>query len=295
MTTLLKSILTLIPSPFASSGLPNPPRRRLSDADDEDEDLKTLLNPATCSQKGKHWVWADEPEDTNTDERKGHEIYYELHGTGKEHVLFIMGLSNGSSSWSTQVDHFGSLSDYSVLVFDNRGSGHSGYPSGPYTTSAMAQDVVSLLDFVEWTGSKSIHLVGISMGGMISLELATLIPERLASLTLCVTSAGDKYRRNLPPREGLQTMMKLMFVTKKQEDRIDAAVELLYPANWLDEEDPDDSECRTRRITRTEHPKRFNDLLERTFREGREVSGPPGEPVRSDHLGMGIKLDGPAV
>lgn len=54
----------------------------------------------------------------------------------------------------------------------------------------MAQDVIEVLDHVGWTESRSVHVVGISMGGMISLELAKVIPERIASLTLISTTSG---------------------------------------------------------------------------------------------------------
>ena len=42
-------------------------------------------------------------------------------------------LNSVSFAWSPQVDHFGRMSEYSVLVFDNRGVGNSGVPRGPYT------------------------------------------------------------------------------------------------------------------------------------------------------------------
>lgn len=41
--------------------------------------------------------------------------------------------------------------------------------------------------------------VGVSMGGMIALKMAALIPSRIASLLLGVTSAGHGIRRKLPP------------------------------------------------------------------------------------------------
>lgn len=56
----------------------------------------------------------------------------------------------------------------------------------------MAQDALDLLDHFNWT--ENVHLVGISMGGMISLELADADPHRFQSLTLTSTTA----RRNIP-------------------------------------------------------------------------------------------------
>lgn len=48
---------------------------------------------------------------------------------------------------------------------DNRGVGNSDTPKGMYSTSEMAKDVQELLDFVGWSLPKSVHIVGISMGG----------------------------------------------------------------------------------------------------------------------------------
>jgi pimeloyl-ACP methyl ester carboxylesterase len=56
----------------------------------------------------------------------------------------------------------------------------------------MALDALELLDHFDW--KEHVHLVGISMGGMISLEMADAEPKRFQSLTLTSTTA----RRNLP-------------------------------------------------------------------------------------------------
>jgi len=37
-----------------------------------------------------------------------------------------------------------------------------------YRTSGMAEDVIVLLDFLSWTERRSLHLVGLSLGGMIA-------------------------------------------------------------------------------------------------------------------------------
>lgn len=48
---------------------------------------------------------------------------------------------------------------------DNRGVGNSDTPSGVYSTSEMAKDILELLEFVVWIADRSLHVVGISMGG----------------------------------------------------------------------------------------------------------------------------------
>lgn len=83
----------------------------------------------------------------------------------------------------------------------------------------MAEDVIELLDFIGWTEKRCVHVVGLSLGGMIAqgtliflvlislsfdivgsfTELAYRIPERLSSLSLVVTTAGGLPIFNLPP------------------------------------------------------------------------------------------------
>ena len=83
-------------------------------------------------------------------------------------------------TWQRQIKDFGhtEADKYTTLVFDNRGMGESGKPLLRYTTSEMAKDLVELLDHVGWTEDRSVHVVGISMGGMIAQELVCLMcPE----------------------------------------------------------------------------------------------------------------------
>jgi len=57
----------------------------------------------------------------------------------------------------------------------------------------MAKDVYDLLSQLgsDWNESRSLNLVGVSMGGMISLEMAKLYPERIRSLNLISTTSGQ--------------------------------------------------------------------------------------------------------
>jgi len=87
-----------------------------------------------------------------------------------------MGLGGYMKTWQRQTKDCGHTEgdQYSSLVFDNRGIGESDKPLLRYTTFEMARDVVELLDHVGWTESRSVHVVGISMGGMIAQELVRL-------------------------------------------------------------------------------------------------------------------------
>ncbi|CAE6410880.1 unnamed protein product [Rhizoctonia solani] len=165
---------------------------------------------------------------------ESHSLYYELHGRGPEKMLCIMGLNSSSFGWQHQVEHFGPLEKYSILVFDNRGVGHSDAPRGPYTTSGMAEDVITLLDHVGWVEERQLHVIGISMGGMVAQELATRIPRRIASLVLAVTSSGGHVWNNLPPWKGVSTLTRLTFI-KDPAVKVQMIMDMVFPLSWLAE------------------------------------------------------------
>ncbi|GAM19903.1 hypothetical protein SAMD00019534_030780, partial [Acytostelium subglobosum LB1] len=152
-------------------------------------------------------------------------MYYQLHGNGPNKVLFIMGFMSTHRRWKHQVAYFKQHSDqYQVCVFDNRGVGNSDTPFGNYTTSAMALDAIELMDHLGWDKA---HIVGLSMGGMISLELASTYPHRLHTLSLAVTHAGAA-----PPTSGMFGMLRV-FASLSDEARGRALQPLLYSPEFL--------------------------------------------------------------
>ncbi|KAG1858380.1 Alpha/Beta hydrolase protein [Suillus subalutaceus] len=204
-------------------------------------EYQTLFDPDTCTRRGLCPVTQIRSQEGPLE---SHSLYYEQHGTGPEKVIFIMGVNSTSFGWLSQVEHFGRLPQYSVLVFDNRGVGMSGTPRGPYTTSGMAEDVIVLLDYLKWTEERSVHVVGISMGGMIAQELADRIPDRITSLSLIVTTAGSQFWLNVPPWKGSTALTRLL-MTGDPDVKVPIVMDMLYPQPWLAEKANDDPEGRT--------------------------------------------------
>jgi pimeloyl-ACP methyl ester carboxylesterase len=87
-----------------------------------------------------------------------------------------------------------------VLAIDARGHGRSDKPHDPraYDSPAMARDVSSLLDHL---GIDSVDLVGYSMGGFVSVEVATR-EQRLRSLVVGGIGGGALPRTEGSGREG---------------------------------------------------------------------------------------------
>jgi pimeloyl-ACP methyl ester carboxylesterase len=89
-----------------------------------------------------------------------------------------MGLGGMKYAWQRQTKDFAHTNgdQYSSLVLDNRGIGDSDKPLQRYTTSDMAKDVIEVLDHIGWTGKRELHIIGISMGGMIAQEMVGYVP-----------------------------------------------------------------------------------------------------------------------
>ncbi|TID06383.1 putative aminoacrylate hydrolase RutD [Colletotrichum higginsianum] len=159
-------------------------------------------------------------------------IAWEIHGHGPSKIIFIMGLAGLKTSWQRQTKHFGhdNAARYSVLILDNRGMGESDVPYVRYTTSAMALDALDVLTHVGWTAPRSVHLFGISMGGMIAQELAFAAPSLFASLTLLCTAPWIENTK--PLLENLRERASMLL--PKTADRSIADTSLkLFPADWL--------------------------------------------------------------
>ncbi|CAF1573675.1 unnamed protein product [Rotaria sp. Silwood1] len=156
------------------------------------------------------------------------ELYYEIHGSGKNKILFIMGLLTDGAAWTFQSEFFSQQSEYQCVTYDNRGIAGSSSPfTFQYTTTQMAKDAIALIDHLNWI---KCHVVGISMGGMIALEFALLAPERVLSLTLLATHAGGLAGR--APFVGIHHIFR-SFVIRDEHLLIENSLEMLYGSKTL--------------------------------------------------------------
>lgn len=132
---------------------------------------------------------------------EGLRMYYELTGAGQPLVL-IGGLGLDLSECGQLIDAL--APHYRVLAFDNRGSGRTDKPDEPYTVSQMAEDTAGLMRAL---GIERAHVVGMSLGGRIALDLALEHPGCVRSLILVSTSARVERRWTI----GLLGVVSLFF------------------------------------------------------------------------------------
>jgi pimeloyl-ACP methyl ester carboxylesterase len=115
----------------------------------------------------------------------GIKIAYDVRGSGPPLVL-IMGYRLSSLAWS--FDFIEALAArFTVVLFDNRGTGTSDKPTFGYEISNMARDVGGLLDHLEIART---NVLGYSMGGAIAQEFVRQFPDRVLGLVLCATMCG---------------------------------------------------------------------------------------------------------
>lgn len=170
----------------------------------------------------------------------GIEIAYETFGDASAPaVLMIMGLGGQLTMWSDELVEDLVAGGYRVVLFDNRDIGlshqHTGEKSPniirqivlrrigiklktPYALMDMARDTIGLMDTLKL---ETAHLVGISMGGMIAQHVASLVPDRINSLTAIMTTTGNP---KLPRPSG--DIMKAMVRRGPQPTTRDEIIDL---------------------------------------------------------------------
>lgn len=121
-------------------------------------------------------------------------IYYETWGRRDgEPLLLIPGLTADLRIWACQRMVFGRR--YRCIALDNRGSGRSDKPPGPYSLAQMADDALAVLDAEH---VPSAHILGYSMGSYAAAGLGVVHPERVRSLVMAGTSCRHHpWRREL--------------------------------------------------------------------------------------------------
>lgn len=139
----------------------------------------------------------------------GLQIAYEEFGNPDDPlILLVAGLYNQLVRWPVEFCELLVAKGFRVIRFDNRDIGLSDKMDGakapgyfrlllassfgvpvktPYTLDDMAEDTVGILDALN---VQTAHLVGMSMGGMISQIVAARYPDRILSLTSMMSTTG---------------------------------------------------------------------------------------------------------
>lgn len=118
-------------------------------------------------------------------EANGQRLFYAESGDG-DPLLLVQGLGADHLSWELQLSAW--TPHFRTIVFDNRDAGQSSYSSEAYDIPDLAADTIALADAL---GLETFHLLGMSMGGAIAQEVGLAVPDRVRTLTLCMTWGGS--------------------------------------------------------------------------------------------------------
>ena len=180
-------------------------------------------------------------------------IAYETFGRpDRPALLLIVGLGMQLRAWPDAFCRALADTGLYVIRFDNRDVGLSSqyktkqaYPSpvkafmrsvfkrpigAPYDLEAMADDATGLLDHL---GVREVHVVGVSMGGMIAQILAARDPGRVKTLTSIMSTSGH----HRLPRSRLAVLLRLSKAPKSRSPE-DVAAHMAKTMRMIGSTDP---------------------------------------------------------
>ncbi|MBY8884738.1 alpha/beta hydrolase [Streptomyces sp. PTM05] len=110
-------------------------------------------------------------------------------------LLLVQGTAATYLHWGRRL--LSSLAEsFDVVAYNHRGVGDSAPVSGPFTVPELADDAAGLLDALGW---RQVHVVGVSMGGLVAQELVLRHPARVESLFLGCTHTGGTGSKSVVP------------------------------------------------------------------------------------------------
>lgn len=112
-------------------------------------------------------------------------LHWRLEGSASNPPLVLLNsIGTDMNLWHFTLS--GLLEHFHVLRIDTRGHGASDAPDRDYTLEMLANDVAIVM---EAAGIARAAIAGVSLGGMVAMQLALDHPDRVSSLALICTSA----------------------------------------------------------------------------------------------------------
>jgi len=145
-------------------------------------------------------------------------------------LLLINGFASPMDTWNppmlkTLARHF------RVVIFDNRGTGHSSASDAPFSMPLFAEDSAALLDVL---GIGHSHVLGLSMGASIAQELVLAHPERVDRLVLVAGTCGGSRGIRMSP----DVWARLSDKSGGPADLAGRMFSILFTKQWLAVHDP---------------------------------------------------------
>ena len=129
-------------------------------------------------------------------------LHYEERGRGPNLLLFVHGYTACWRWWEVTLERL-DPARYHCYALDLRGAGDSDKPASGYTIEQYAEDV---FQFCRALRLRKLVLVGHSMGGLISMQLALSHPELLRGLVLVDPAPADPMELSPEQQQQVETV-----------------------------------------------------------------------------------------
>ncbi len=115
----------------------------------------------------------------------GADIYWKMEGAEDAPALILLNsIGTDMDLWDAALPML--RARFRLVRIDTRGHGASAAPDGDYSLPMLANDVLAVMDAA---GVAKAAVAGVSLGGMIAMQMALDAPERVSALALVCTSA----------------------------------------------------------------------------------------------------------
>jgi pimeloyl-ACP methyl ester carboxylesterase len=107
----------------------------------------------------------------------------EVQGDGPS-LLLLSGIWGELTAWNRLLPY---LHGFRTIAFDAPGIGGTEVPPYPMSLPDLARFALAVLDAV---GERKTHVLGVSFGGIVAQQVATIAPQRVDRLVLVSTTSG---------------------------------------------------------------------------------------------------------
>ena len=144
------------------------------------------------------------------------EIQYKIIGPERgKPIILVPGLKVTMDMWEPIILKALALSDYGVIVFNNRGTGGSSIGDKEYSIGQLANDAAGLLDALSINRA---DVLGWSMGSYIAQDLALIHPSKVNDLILYGSGPGGE--KAIPSNPQLmQTLNNISVLLKSKQGK----------------------------------------------------------------------------
>ena len=152
--------------------------------------------------------------------------YKQLGESGAKPIVLITGLGVTMEMWSPLLLEQLTASNYSVTIFDNRGSVESTSGTREFSISQFANDTAGLLDALNIVKA---DILGWSMGSFIAQELTLANPEKVDKLILYASLCGGNESKPVSS----EVALAFSNPPKSPQENLQKTIPLLFPTTWF--------------------------------------------------------------